>query len=250
MEIRDTPFAAFEAVIRYIYTDDETDICDIDDLDLLFRIYCLSDKYFLEDLKILVSKVIKTFFISCHNYAAVFRTTEAYKHLLGMEKLCGDLWDRCVRTVKEEWKTVADSVLFWSKNHDDDVAIKQALVKRMAELSHSADKCTCGYSKLFCCYGDPLTLENCREGLAVKPAAKISCYDFNGRYKSVETFERGIVQKYSKCEEIPDIPICPIYSENENVGVLKILWTVLREDKYDIRIHDSYTNILVDSHYN
>jgi hypothetical protein len=55
------------------------------------------------------------------------------------------------------------------------------------------------------------------------------------------------VKKYSKSEE-PDIPVYTIYGEQKATGVLKILWTMVRDDNYDIRIHDSYTNIVVDSH--
>jgi hypothetical protein len=49
------------------------------------------------------------------------------------------------------------------------------------------------------------------------------------------------VNKYSKY-------VVHMYSDDQSSGVLAILWYSLLDDNYDIRIHDSYTNIVVDSH--
>jgi hypothetical protein len=39
-----------------------------------------------------------------------------------------------------------------------------------------------------------------------------------------------------------------MYGEDQSIGFLAILWYSLRYDNYDIRIHDSHTNIAIDFH--
>ncbi len=41
---------------------------------------------------------------------------------------------RCAAAVKLEWKTVEDSVQFWSTYHNDDDALKLELVRTMAKI--------------------------------------------------------------------------------------------------------------------
>jgi hypothetical protein len=43
--------------------------------------------------------------------------------------------------VKREWKSIEDSVLFWSTDYDDDPSLKLALVIKMAE-SPFCSKCS------------------------------------------------------------------------------------------------------------
>ena len=42
--------------------------------------------------------------------------------------------------VRKEWKSVGDSLLFWSQDYNDDTATKLALVHQMNEMS--AKLCT------------------------------------------------------------------------------------------------------------
>jgi len=168
-EIRDTSLLAFMSVIRYIYTGDEGYIVikNGDNLDLLFQILCLADRYLLEELKKLLMLCIEGFQVSVRNYATVFKNCALYSNLLGFETLCRDLRDRCALVILKSWGSAMDGALFWTKDFEDDPSLKQALVQRHGELASM--KCdTCGLSKAKCPIGEWLTKKNCVAGMRVK----------------------------------------------------------------------------------
>jgi hypothetical protein len=97
--VRDTSVEAFKAMIRYIYTGFKWDVNFGNDLDLLFQMLCLADRFLLGELTRLMRYKIEVFPVSCQTYAAVFRNCDRYQHLLGFETLCADLRDRCALTI-------------------------------------------------------------------------------------------------------------------------------------------------------
>jgi len=99
VEVRDTSVEAFKAMIRYIYTGFKWDVNFGNDLDLLFQMLCLADRFLLGELTRLMRYKIEVFPVSCQTYAAVFKNCDRYQHLLGFETLCADLRDRCALTI-------------------------------------------------------------------------------------------------------------------------------------------------------
>jgi hypothetical protein len=134
MEINDFSFKGFTSLLNYIYSGDETIITKIKDLDELFELYNLAEKYFLTELKTLVSTTLKKFPFSVQNYAAVFTTVAKHENLLHTEELCQDLLLRCAAAVKRRWKKVDDCTSFWSADYNDDVSLKAALFQKISTL--------------------------------------------------------------------------------------------------------------------
>ncbi len=242
VEIKDTSFEAFEAMIEFIYTGDpwRFDYSYSSDINLLFQILCLADKYFLEDLKKFLSSTIEWIPVSSKNYASVYKAVESYKHMVGLEALCADLWDRCVLAVRRGWNSADDSVSFWSQDSDDsDTAVKVALMQRLSELS--AQKCTCGCSKIACSHGEKLTADNCEVGMRVKAIADEirpvnvgdACHAFDG--------DLGVVKEFSYwSRSMLGDEMGPKYSS----GVLSVKW-----DADSCRaIHPRYHGVVIESH--
>ena len=93
VKIRDTALEAFTVLMELIYETWETEFPG--DLDLLFEVLCLADKYFLENIKKLLVSTIEWFPVGSANYVRVYRAVQVHKHIMGLETLCADLWDRC-----------------------------------------------------------------------------------------------------------------------------------------------------------
>ena len=135
IEINDFSLKGFTALLNFIYSGDETVIMKTEDLEELFELYNLAEKYFLTELKTLVSKTMQNLPFSVQNYAAVFTTVAKHENLLHTEKLCQDLLKRCAAAVKKSWWTVDDSTSFWSADYNDDASLKAALFQKMSTLS-------------------------------------------------------------------------------------------------------------------
>jgi hypothetical protein len=137
IEINDFSLKGFTALLNFIYSGDETVIMEIEDLKELFELYNLAEKYFLTELKTLVSETMQNLPFSVQNYAAVFTTVAKHENLLHTEELCRDLLERCAAAVKKTWKTVEDCTGFWSADYSDDLGLKAALCRRISTLGSS-----------------------------------------------------------------------------------------------------------------
>ncbi len=231
VEIKDTSFHAFEAMIEFIYKGD-TWVENSGDINLLFETLCLADKYFLENFKKLVISAIEWFPVSSENCVSVYKAVEFYKHMMGLEALCANLWDRCVLAVRRGWISVDDSVSFWSNDSDNcDTAVKVALMQRLSELS--AQKCTCGCSKIACSHGEKLTADNCEVGMRVKAIAEISPVNWD-MVRDNKVGDIGVVREYG------DLVIWKDY-----VGYLTVKWERVARRA----VHDSYRGIVIESHH-
>ncbi len=135
IEINDFSLKGFTALLNYIYSGDKKIITKIKVLKELFEIYNMAEKYFLTELKTLVSTTMKNFPFSVQNYAAVFTTVAKYENLLHTEEMCQDLLQRCAAAVKKSWRTVDDSTSFWSADYNDDASLKAALFQKISTLS-------------------------------------------------------------------------------------------------------------------
>ncbi len=236
VEIKDTSLEAFEAMIELIYTGDPGSFENSSDINLLFQILCLADKYFLENFKKLLISTIEWFPVSSKNYASVYKAVEFYKHMMGLETLCADLWDRCVLAVRRGWNLADDSVSFWSK--DSDTAVKVALMQRLSELF--VLKCSCGLSKIACLHGEKLTADNGEVGMRVKAIAEIRPVNSDDACHAVAG-DMGVVRDF--CYRSRSMSA----DEEEwkhSEGVLSVKW-----DGGSCRaIHDRYHGILIESH--
>ncbi len=232
VEIKDTSLEAFEAMIEFIYKGDTGRVDYSRDINLLFQILCLADKYFLEDFKKLVISAIEWFPVSSENCVSVYKAVEFYKHMMGFETLCADLWDRCVLQVRRGWIFVDDSVSFWSNDSNDcDTAVKVALMQRLSELS--AQKCTCGHSKIACSHGEKLTADNCEVGMRVKAIAKISPVN-SDMVRGAKVGDIGVVREFG------DLVTWKDYD-----GFLSVKW----ERFSPMAVYDSYRGIVIESHH-
>jgi len=163
IEINDFSLKGFTVLLNFIYSGDETIIMKTQDLEELFELYNLAEKYFLTELKTLVSKTMQNLPFSVQNYAAVFTTVAKHENLLHTEKLCQDLLERCAAAVKKSWKTVDDSTSFWSADHNDDLALKGALCKRISMLGSKQFRSPADWKD-----GVKLNIVNCVIGLDVR----------------------------------------------------------------------------------
>jgi hypothetical protein len=256
VEIKDTSFEAFEAMIEFLYRGDiySKYLLNPSDLNLLFQILCLADKYFLDNFKKLLIPAIEWFPVSSKNYASVYKAVEFYKHMMGLETLCADLWDRCVLAVRRGWKSADDSVSFWSKDSDNsddsddgDTAANVALMQRLSELS--VQECTCGLSKIACLHGEKLTAENCEVGMIVKAISEIS--PVNLGYECVvwgtKVGDMGVVREF--CNRSRSMSGDKL-GRKWSTGVLSVEWEWEAEGDSCRAIHASYHDILIESHGN
>jgi hypothetical protein len=166
IEINDFSLKGFTALLNFIYSGNELIIIKTEDLEELFELYNLAEKYFLTELKTLVSETMQNLPFSVQNYAAVFTTVAKHENLLHTEELCQDLLERCAFAVKKSWKTVEDSTSFWSADYNDDEALKAALCKRIATVRSTPKKNS--RSAADWKDGEELNLRNCQAGRAVR----------------------------------------------------------------------------------
>jgi hypothetical protein len=235
-------------MIKYIYTGSKGTMKYGEDLDLLFQVLCLADKYLLEEMKNLVTSNIETLPVSLKNYASVFVNCAKYGTLMGLEKLCGDLRDRCALTILKKWKSAEDSVLFWTQDCGDDAPLKQALVQRQGELA--AMKCSsCGLSKAKCPIGDILTYDNCAVEMRVK-AVRPRCP--RGQNDNLKPGAVCIVKEYSQ-GQVPEMSTRDDKNEAsysseiddlyDNQGFMWVLWS---EEKDRDGIEKGFSKLATD----
>ena len=129
--VEDATFAGFSTMIRFMYSGDESIVSSINDLDLLFEIFRLLDKYLLPDLKSMVETTIEKIPLSLNNYAEVIRIISRHEELLPFENLCWELGERCVSAVKKELKSADDCAKFWLTDYKDDTLTKLALMQKI-----------------------------------------------------------------------------------------------------------------------
>ncbi len=239
VEIKDTSFKAFEAMIQFIYTGETWRFESSSDTNLLFQILCLADKYFLENFKKLMISIIEWFPVTSYGYASVYKTVELYKHFMGMETLCADLWYRCVLEVRRGWKSTNDCVSFWSD--DCDTAVKVALMQRLSELS--VLKCSCGLSKIVCPHGEKLTAVTCVVGMKVKAIAEISPMNV-GTEDGAHVGDTGVVREFSNERKSMFGSMVDSNGEQKRKGVLCVTWD---EDGFNA-VHARYHGIVIESH--
>jgi hypothetical protein len=235
VEIRDSSLAAFQAMIQYIYKGTYSWMKGTqENPDVLFQLFCLADKYFLDNLAELTELFLDSFSISAKNYAVVFRTIAKYQHLLGFDEVCSRLSKRCVLSVMREWKTVQDSALFWSTDYDDDPSLKQTLMQKMGELA--ATNCTtCGHPLTVCKAGEKLTRHNCEVGMKVR--AEKDGNSENGHF--IQQGRLGVVKKFAFTNTSSIIN--PFLNKKE---LLAIQWA----DSDNLSVHKYLLYIEIDSH--
>ncbi len=215
VEIRDSSFIAFQAMIQFIYSGSshswEKGIKQSPVV--MFQLLHLADKYFLDNLADLIELFLDYFSISAKNYAAVFKTIASDQHLSKFDKLCNKLSKRCALSVMREWKSVQDSALFWSTDYEDDPSLKQALMQRIGELA--ATKCTtCGHPLTVCKHGEKLILANCEVGIKVRAVFDLSTV--NGH--TIQQGRLGVIKKFSSTNTVMN-PFLNLQ------GVLAVQWS-------------------------
>jgi hypothetical protein len=167
--VRASSFSAFEKMIRYIYSGDQTIVTAVQELNDLFELFRLADMYMITGLKMLVRDAIDRFPVSSENYAEVFRLIREFESLLNFDEICLGLSTRVAVTVSAEWKSVDDSVRFWSTDYGDDQLTKLLLMKKLQLAKEKGSFCVeCKVPKDSCLDGKALTDENCKVGLRVK----------------------------------------------------------------------------------
>jgi hypothetical protein len=233
VEIRDTSLAAFQAIILFIYKGTYNwEKGTQENPDVLFQMFGLADKYFLDHLAAFIEWSLDYFSISAKNYAVVFRTVAKYQHLLGFDEVCSRLSKRCVLSVMREWKTVQDSALFWSTDYDDDPSLKQTLMQKMGELA--ATNCTtCGHPMTVCKAGEKLTLDNCEVGMKVR--AERDMTSENGH--TIQEGRQGVVKKFSSTNT--STGMVPFLMKK---GVLAVQWA----DSDNLSVHKCMVYMEID----
>jgi hypothetical protein len=224
IEINDVSLKGFTSLLNYIYSGDKTIITRIQDLEELFELFHLSEKYFLTELKTLVSETMLNLPFSVKNYAAVFTTVAKHENLLHTEELCQDLLERCAIAVKKSWKTVEDSTSFWSADYDDDLSLKAALCKRIATVRstpHKNSRCAADLTD-----GGELHPGICQPGRAVKATN----YLISEEGYNIPRGSMGFVCEYVSVTNSGLIPF----------PILKILWNGMP----DISSHRTGKNII------
>jgi hypothetical protein len=94
IEINDFSLKGFTDLLNYIYCGDKTVINktiinDIQDLEELFELYHLAEKYILTDLKLVVSTTMKIYFrCTVENYADVFKTVAKHENFPHTKEVC------------------------------------------------------------------------------------------------------------------------------------------------------------------
>ncbi len=194
MEIKDFSLIAFKAMIEHIYTGPSRAWAETfeDNLDVMFQLLCLADKYLQEELKKDMMIHLDYFPVSSENYAIVFKSIAVHQDLMGFDELCSKLAKRCALTVLREWKTNEDRALFLSADDDDDPSLKQALMQHIGEFE--AVKCSiCDRAVSVCRDGVTLGASNCEEGQRVRATADLTCE--TGRHEVPEG-SQGVVALY------------------------------------------------------
>jgi hypothetical protein len=209
-------FSAFEKMIRYMYSGDQTIVTAVQELNDLFELFRLADMYMITGLKVLVREAIDRFPVSSENYAEVFRLIREFESLLNFDEICLGLSIRVAVTVSAEWKTVDDSVRFWSTDYGDDQLTKLLLMKKLQLAKEKGNFCLeCKVPKDSCLDGKALTDKNCTVGLRVKALTPlISAHGW-----STAAGTTGKIQEQNTTGYIHSI-----YQGRNVAGRLSVLW--------------------------
>jgi BTB/POZ domain len=173
--VEDATCEGFRVLVQFMYLEDAKIIGAIKDLDLLFEIYKLADKYLFPGLQSVAKAQIEATPLSLDN-AQVLWICARYGDLCLFEALCKDLFNRCVHAVRAQWKSVSSSLNFWSADYGDTEADKLALVKEMSQWCFDCQppkRVTVQQLAKECRSGKKLTFADCRIGLAVQAEANI-----------------------------------------------------------------------------
>jgi hypothetical protein len=253
VEIKDTSHIAFKAVIQYMYIGSTTRTwvkAIENNLDVLFQLICLSDKYFLHSLRSEIERWLDYFPVSSKNYATVFRNILAHQDLMGYDQLCSKLSKRCALAVMREWETDQDKALFLSVDSNDDPSLKQALLHQISEIE--VLKCAgCDLSVSKCRHGEILSSSNCKLELKVRATADLTCE--TGRH-DVPEGTKGIVLMFGKnrCPVMKDkkvrreFPFC--CKSSKMMGFLAIMWFMNEAEMMVHAVDNNLLNIVVDTH--
>jgi hypothetical protein len=214
--VRASSFSAFEKMIRYIYSGDQTIVTAIQELNDLFELFRLADMYMITGLKMLVREAIDKFPVSSENYAEVFRLIREFESLLNFDEICLGLSTRVAVTVSAEWKSVDDSVRFWSTDYGDDQLTKLLLMKKLQLAREKANFCLeCKVPKDSCLDGKALTDENCKVGLRVKALTTLT--SVHGWSIAADT--TGMIKEQNTTGYVHSP-----YHSNNAAGRLSVLW--------------------------
>jgi hypothetical protein len=229
VEVNDASLQGFQTVVSFIYAGDETLISGLQDLDLLFEIYRLADKYLLPELRLLAKSRIEVYPLSSRNYAAVLRTISQYENLQPFVGLSEDLKLRCAVAVRREWASVADCMKFISTDYEDDQDAKMALMQIIADPNRFCHLCSPPKRLAECRDGERLTPENCQVGTRVRATVNMC----GATLKAGNT---GVVAVYHKT------PTAVVLRNGEPLK-LQVTWSDGKSSQ-----HSSLKNIVIQEH--
>jgi hypothetical protein len=235
--VRASSFSAFEKMIRYIYSGDQTIVTAVQELNDLFELFRLADMYMITGLKVLVREAIDKFPVSSENYAEVFRLIREFESLLNFDEICLGLSIRVAVTVSAEWKSVDDSVRFWSTDYGDDQLMKLLLMKKLQLAKEKGSFCLeCKVPKDSCMDGKALTDENCKVGLRVRALTPLT----SAHGWSIAAFTTGMIKDHNTTGYIHST-----YNRGNVTGRLSVLWEGGNGHPY---IHGSLDNMMICIH--
>ncbi len=238
--VRASSFSAFEKMIRYIYSGDQTIVTAVKELNDLFELFRLADMYMITGLKVLVREAIDRFPVSSENYAEVFRLIREFESLLNFDEICLGLSIRVAVTVSAEWKTVDDSVRFWSTDYGDDQLTKLLLMKKLQLAKEKGSFCLeCKVPKDSCLDGKALTAENCKVGLRVKALTALTCVQ-GWRIGAGDT---GLIKE----KDTNGMIYCPVTGRSCS-GRLSVFWDVASRGNGYSFVHSSLDNMIICIH--
>jgi hypothetical protein len=188
-------------------------------------------------LKVLVREAIDRFPVSSENYAEVFRLIREFESLLNFDEICLGLSIRVAVTVSAEWKSVDDSVRFWSTDYGDDQLTKLLLMKKLQLAKEKGSFCVeCKVPKDSCLDGKALTDENCKVGLRVKTLSPL----ISAQRWSIAAGTIGIIKDQNTTGYI-HLP----YNGGNVAGRLSVLWDGGNGHPY---VHGSLDNMIICIH--
>jgi hypothetical protein len=233
-------FPAFEKMIRYIYSGDPSIATAVQELELLFELFRLADMYMLTGLRIITREAIDRFPASSKNYAEILRLIGEFESLQTFDEICRGLSIRVAEAVCAEWKTVEDSVRFWSTDYGDDQLTKLLLMKKLQLAQEDPSKycLDCKLPKEKCLDGKQLTEENCKVGMQVRALAPISSV----QKLSVAMGQTGRVKDLLPA---PGDIFCPMGNRKYR-GRLSVEWShIFSLGAGTTYIHDSMENMAI-----
>ena len=111
--IKETTKEAFEDFLGFLY-EKKIDF-KTKNLEELYEILNLAERYQVDELKVRVTEVFKNFPVTLDNVVEVAATTELFSHFEVPSK---DLYSRCVALMEEKFETAGSLVHFIQSNED------------------------------------------------------------------------------------------------------------------------------------